>query len=418
VTPFAFCLLLALATTKAAVPLGLPSAQPAAVGLSAERLARIDESFQRLVDERQLAGALTLVSRRGRVAHLKTYGWRDVEAQRPMQADSIFRIASMTKAVTAVAVLQLLERGEFRLDDPISRFIPAFAQARVLAPDQSGADPATARTVALAREVTIRDLLRHTSGIDYGDRYKKAGLRDWQGSLSEFVDRLVSVPLACQPRTEFRYSYSTDVLGLLVEIVSGKPLDRYFDESIFAPLDMRDTGFVVPADKVRRLTNHYEWEDGALVCREMASASPFLQRAAALSGGGGWSYSYPGLVTTARDWWRFLEMLRNYGRFGERRILGRKTVELMCVDHLGSIPGAHEPGTGHGLGVGVITDSAKHGQLASTGTVYWAGGPHNTYYFVDFQEEMCGILLVQNGPWRHKDMMRRFLTLAHQAIDD
>jgi CubicO group peptidase (beta-lactamase class C family) len=324
----------------------------------------------------------------------------------------------MTKVVTAVAVLQLMEQGRFRLDDPASRVIPGFAQVKVLAPDQTGTDPSTPRTVALARAITIRDLLRHTSGIDYGSPQKTADLYDWQGSLSGFVDRLLTIPLRCQPGAEFRYSFSTDALGLLVEAVSDRPLDRYFQEDIFTPLDMRDTGFVVPAEKVARLTNHYEIENGQLVCRDKATESPFLKRAAGLSGGGGWHYSYPGLVTTARDWWRFLEMLRNYGRLGERRVLSRKTAELMCADHLGAIPGFFEPGAGYGLGVGVVTDGVRHGQLASTGTIYWAGGPHNTYFFVDFKEEMVGVLMIQTGPFGRNDMMRRFLTLAHQAIDD
>jgi CubicO group peptidase (beta-lactamase class C family) len=399
--------------------LDLPRTRPEAVGLSGERLARIDESFRALVAQKQIAGALTLVSRRGRVAHLETYGWQDVEAQRPMQADAIFRIASMTKAVTAVALLQLLERGQLRLDDPVSRFIPAFASARVLAPDQAGADLAAPRTVPLDRPITVRDLLRHTSGLLYGgETYTQAGLNSWRGSLADFVERLAAIPLAGQPGTRFRYSYSLDVAGRLVEVVSGQPLDRYFEEHIFSPLDMRDTGFVVPPDKVARFTSHYEMEQGRLVCRDAAATSPFLTRAEALSGGGGWDYSYPGLVTTARDWWRLLEMLRGQGRLGERRVLSRKSVELMTSDQLGAIPGAFEPGTGHGLAVGVVTDGAQHGQLASTGTIFWAGAPHNTYYFVDFKEELCGILLVQTGPFGHQGMMGRFLTLAHQAIDD
>ncbi len=208
------------------------------------------------------------------------------------------------------------------------------------------------------------------------------------------------------------------MLGHLVETVSGRPLDEYFQQFIFGPLDMRDTGFVVPAEKVARLTNHYAFEKGKLVCKEQAATSPFLEQAKALSGGGGWSYSYPGLVTTARDWWRFMEMLGRYGRLDGQRLLSRPTVELMCADHLGDLPGAFEPGTGHGLAVGVVTDAAQHGQLASTGTIYWAGAPHNTYYFVNFEQQMCGLVFLQNGPFGHLDLMQRFLILAHQTIDE
>jgi CubicO group peptidase (beta-lactamase class C family) len=409
--------LLCIATT-AALASEMPMATPAEVGLSAERLARIDRAFQAAVDEGRVAGALVLIGRRGKVAHLRTFGYADIESHRRMSDDAIFRIASMTKTVTAVAALQLLEEGRFGLDDPVSRYIPAFAKARVLAADQSGADPAAPRTVDMQRPMTIRDLFRHTSGIWGGERDAQVGLHEWNGSLAGFVEAVAGLPLGYQPGAEFRYGYSTDVLGYLVELISGMPLDRVFAERIFGPLGLRDSGFTVPKEKVQRLTSDYRYsEKEGLVCVDRAESSFFLRRAEGLSGGGGWSYSYPGLVTTARDWWRFVEMLRRYGQLDGQRILSRKTVELMCADQLGDIPSTLRPGIGYGLGVGVIRDAAANGHLASQGTIYWAGGPHNTYYFVDFREEMSGILLMQNGPYGH-DLMRRFLALAHQAIDD
>lgn len=415
---YVLLMLVSLSTNVHAAPLLPDAVLPETVGLSLERLARIDRTFQELVDQGQIAGASLLISRRGQVAYRRDLGFMDAENQKAMAPDAIFRIASMTKALTAVAVLQLFEQGHFMLDDPASKWIPVLKTVCVMDPNQSGADPNQPRTVPIERDITIRDLLRHTSGIYGGDRYTRAGLRDWTGSLEEFVDRLASVPLACQPGTRFYYSYSTDVLGYLVEVVSGKPLDQYIEEHITAPLGMADTGFVVPLDKVSRLTNHYRFVDGQLVCKEKAAASPFLKRAKALSGGGGWSYSYPGVVTTVYDWWRFMEMLRNHGQLDGVRILSPNTVKLMCSDHLGAIPGAFEPGTGHGLGVGIVTDSIRHGQLAGNGTIYWAGAPHNTYYFVDFQNEMCGIMFMQNEPWNHLDLMRRFMVISHQAIDD
>jgi CubicO group peptidase (beta-lactamase class C family) len=207
-------------------------------------------------------------------------------------------------------------------------------------------------------------------------------------------------------------------LGQLVEAVSGQALDEYFEQCIFEPLAMHDTGFVVPSEKVERLTNHYRYVQGRLLCEEQAKTSPFLQRSAALSAGGGWSYSYPGLVTTAHDWWRFMEMLRHHGQLDGAHVLSRPTVKLMCTDHLGDIPGAFEPGSGHGLGVGIVTDAAQHGQLAAAGTIYWAGGPHNTYYFVNFEGQMCGLMFMQTAPFGHLDLMRRFLVLSHQAIEE
>lgn len=283
---------------------------PESVGLSTERLTRIDETFGQLVDQGQIAGVSLLIARHGQVAYRRDLGFMDVENQIPMSPDAIFRIASMTKALTAVAVLQLFEQGRFMLDDPAANFIPALKTMRVMDPNQTGADPNHPRTMALERDITIRDLLRRTAGIYGGPRYTRAGLRHWTGSLEGFVERLADVPLDCQPGTRFQYSYSTDVLGYLVEVVSGQPLDEYFAEHILTPLDMRDTGFVVPPEKVSRLTNHYRFADDRLVCAEEAATSPFLKRAEALSGGGGWSYSYPGVVTTMRDWWRFMEMLR------------------------------------------------------------------------------------------------------------
>ena len=389
---------------------------PESLGLSTERLARIDETFRQLVDQGQIAGASLLIARRGQVAYRRDLGFMNVENQIPVSPDAIFRIASMTKALTAVAVLQLFEQGHFMLDDPAANFIPALKTMRVMDPNQTGTDPNHPRTVPLERDITIRDLLRHTAGIYGGPRYTQAGLRNWTGSLKGFVERLASVPLDCQPGTRFQYSYSTDVLGYLVEAVSGQPLDEYFVEHILTPLDMRDTGFVVPPEKVSLLTNHYRFTDGRLACKEEAVTSPFLQRAEGLSGGGGWSYSYPGVVTTVRDWWRFMEMLRNQGQLDGVRILSPNTIKLMCSDHLGTIPGAFEPGAGFGLGVGIVTNSVQHGQLVGDGTIYWAGGPHNTYYFVDFHEQMCGIFFMQTEPWNHLDLMRRFLVLSHQAI--
>ncbi|MGD2095677.1 MAG: serine hydrolase domain-containing protein, partial [Phycisphaerales bacterium] len=342
-----FLLVLSISTITLGGRLSFNTVSPETVGLSPERIGRVHQTFQKLVDEGKIAGVSVLISRQGKIAFYETLGHMDVENNKPMADDAIFRIASMTKALTAVTVLQLFEKGYFMLDDPAARFIPVLKTMRVMDPNQVGADPNKPRTVPLERDITIRDLLRHTSGIYGGNRYTRAGLRDWTGSLEGFVERLASVPLDCQPGTRFQYSYSTDVLGYLVEVVSGKPLDEYFAEHITAPLDMVDTGFVVPQEKVSRLTNHYRLTDDKLVCLEKAAASPFLKRAEALSGGGGWSYSYPGAVTTVRDWWRFTEMLRNYGQLDGVRILSPNTVKLMCSDHLGDIPGAFEPGTGH-----------------------------------------------------------------------
>jgi len=412
-----FLLVLAVSAVAFGGQLQFKIVSPEVVGLSPERVEHIHQTFQELVDEGKIAGVSVLISRDGKIAFWDTLGFMDIETKKPVSKDTIFRIASMAKAVTSVCVLKLYEQGHFLLDDPVSKYIPEFKQMKVTvaagAENQDGT-----KEVPAKRDITIRDLLRHTSGILYGGKsYREAGFNKWDKPLGDFVKKLAQLPLACEPGTKFNYSYSIDVLGYLVEIISGQPLDEYMKQQVFEPLGMVDTDFYVPEEKLARLPNHYRYKDGSLILDEPSKTSPFLKKPIALSGGGGWSTGYGGLVTTMQDWLRFLEMLRNYGRLEDTRILNRKTVELMTADHLKDISGAFEPGTGHGLGIGVVTDAAKHGQLASAGTIYWAGAPYNTYYFVDYKEQMCGILFMQNGPFGHLDLMRRFLVLAHQAID-
>lgn len=328
-----------LTLAAGALASNVATVKPEDVGLNPQRLDQLSHTLQTHVDRGQIAGVLALVGRRGHVAYCETFGYMDVEAARPMQADSIFRIASMTRAVTAVAVLQLMEQGRFMLDNPVSKHIPAFKDMTV------AVDPS--EIVPAERPITIRDLLRHTSGILYGGKAcRQAKLHQWGRSLSAFVETLCALPFGSQPGGQFKYSYSTDVLGYVVEVVSDRPLDDYFEQFIFKPLAVHDTGFAVPREKVERLTNHYHYTQGKLECRERAATSPFLKRAKALSEGSGSSYSYPGLVTTARDWWRFMEMLRNQGQLDGKRVLSHPAAQVMCADHLGDIPGASSPGPG------------------------------------------------------------------------
>jgi CubicO group peptidase (beta-lactamase class C family) len=411
----------------------LPRVAPGAAGLSAQRLERLDDMLNGHIQKGELAGTVVLIARHGKVAFFKSYGLMDIEAQKPMPLDGIFRIASMTKVATAVSVLILYEEGRFLLNDPVAKYLPEFRVMKVLAPGPGPKNGTTAgqgknpapQTEPAARPITIRDLLRHTSGLVYSDggtivdqEYIEAGFRTWGGTLAEFVEKIAQLPLVSQPGTQFHYSYSFDILGHLVEVISGQPLDEFMKQRIFQPLGMPDTDFYVPPGKLNRFANYYLYEKGKLRLEEPANRSDFRKKPRAFSGGGGWWSAYGGLVTTARDYSRLLQMLLNGGKLGNARILSRKSVELMTANHLAGIPQGRGPGEGYGLGVGIVTDTGKYGEISSSGTIYWAGAPYNTFFFVDIKEEMLGILLTQTAPWEHVKLMDRFGVVSVQAIDD
>ena len=368
----------------------------------------LTDFFQQAITQGKIAGVHAIVAKNGELVYSKTFGYADIEKQIPLESDAIYRIASMTKIVTTIAALQLWEKGLFQLDDPVSKYLPVFEKATVLKKGMENQFEPPYETEPLERQPTLEDLFRHTAGIWGGNRYTVAGLRNWEGSLQGFVERLVSVPLATQPGTKFQYSYALDVIGLLIEKWSGQPLDIYFKEHIFDPLGLKDTGFVISEDNLHRLPNHYTYQDGQLIFEEGGETSPFLKRSQALSGGGGWYYSYPGLLTSAKDWLTIMELIRNDGTYNGIQLLKPGTVKMMCEDHLRSIPGAFEPGAGYGLGIGVVIDGLVHGKGASTGTVYWAGGPHNTYFYIDFEKGLSAAMFMQTGPFGLDNIMNEF----------
>jgi len=400
---------------------------PEAVGLSSERLARIHTILQAHIDRGELAGAVTLIARRGKVAHFEAHGTADLETRRPMQRGDLFRIASMTKVVTTVAAMMLYEEGHFTLYDPVSTFIPAFRSMQVALPEEGNHAPTGAfTTVPAQNQITIRDLLRHTAGFTYAGGahvvdplYREGGLRNWDKSLPAFVERLAAIPLAFQPGEGWEYSLATDVLGYLIEVVSGQPLDHFFEERIFQPLQMTDTGFVVPASALDRLVNVYQYEAGALTLLESAGDTPLRHPPPAFSGGGGWASlgSDGGLVSTSVDYMRLLQMLLNGGTLDGKRLLSRKTVELMLTDQLNGLPTWLGPGVGFGLGFAVLQDVGAYGAPGSPGQVWWAGSD-NTYFWIDPAEEMIGLLMTQIRPFNHLNLMDRFQQLATQAIAD
>jgi CubicO group peptidase (beta-lactamase class C family) len=402
--------------------------RPEDLGLSADRLARIEPFFRRTyVDTGKLAGLVSLVARRGQVAHLAAFGRADVAAGTPMATDTIFRIYSMTKPIVSVALLTLYEEGLFQLDDPVSRFIPSWADLKVW----SDGTPDNWTVTFPEREMQIRDLLTHTSGLTYGFMnrhpldalYRRRGVeREGAATLQEMIDKLAGLPLRFSPGTQWSYSVATDVCGYLCEVISGMPLDRFLAERIFVPLGMADTGFHVPADKAHRLAANYAFTAAdPLALFDAPATSTYRQRPTFLSGGGG-------LVSTAGDYLRFAQMLANRGEFQGQRVLGRKTVEYLSTNHLpGNVDLASMgqrvfsevsyEGIGFGLGVSVTLDPAKAGVVGSPGDHGW-GGAASTVFWVDRSEELVVILLAQLMPSSTYPIRREMRALTYQALID
>ncbi len=409
---------------------------PERVGISAARLNRVDRLLRGCVEDGRLVGTVGVVSRRGQVVYLQAHGLRDREAHRPMTPDTVFRIYSMTKPVTAVAALMLFEDGHFLLDEPVAQYLPEFEGVQVcVGTRHDGLILERPR-----RPMTIQDLMRHTAGLSYGwyqdtpvdGLYREARISEPGITLAEAVSRLAGLPLVHHPGEGWRYSYATDVLGRLVEVVSGQSLADFFRDHIFKPLGMVDTGFHVPPTAQERLAALYSFTEdfnlwGGLVLPpefdgrprllESPERSPFLRPPSLLSGGGG-------LVSTPLDYLRFAQMLLNQGVLDGHRLLAPKTVELMTLNHVPTslfplaIGGEPLAGYGYGLGVGVLVDTAASAAPGSVGTHGW-GGAATTQYWVDPQEELIGLFMAQFMPsFYYSDLRRRFRVAVYQALMD
>ena len=400
--------------------------EPEEVGLSSTRLERINKLMQNYVHEKKLSGIVTLVARRDKVVHFERFGMMRIEENKQMQLNTIFRIHSMTKPITSVAVMMLYEEGHFQLYDPVSKFIPEFEGLKVV-------EDATEQGLELSdpeREMTIRDLLIHTSGLTYGDgdtpvdvMYREGGVLEYRPkksgefcimpgdgrTLKGMIQKLSKIPLLFHPGEQWHYGVSTDVLGHLVEVVSGMPLDRFFEERIFEPLGMVDTGFYVPEEKIRSFAASYSpGGSGGISIIDPPTTSPFSSPTSFFAGGGG-------LVSTASDYYRFAQMLLNGGHLNGTRLLGRKTVELMTVNHLWW--GEYTKGFGFGLGFWVIEDIGRSQEIGSEGSFGW-GGAANTWFLIDPREKLIAIFMTQLVPYGHYPVIKQFKTLAYQAIVD
>jgi CubicO group peptidase (beta-lactamase class C family) len=395
-------------------------ARPEDAGLSSERLERLTLALEEYVERDELAGSVTLIARRGKIAYLQAVGQRDRESGAPMRTDAIFRIASQSKAIVSVGALILAEEGKLLLADAVGKFLPEFLQTTVAVPAQGDQYD----VVGARRPITVRDLLTHTSGFSYGtgvggDRWAEAGLQGWYFAdrdepIRESVARMAALPAQAQPGERWIYGYNTDILGALIEVVSGQPLDEFLRARIFEPLQMSDTHFYLPRAKRDRLATVYASSDKGLERAPDAGGITGSQGAyvdgprKSFSGGAG-------LLSTATDYARFLQMLLNGGELDEQRILSRKTIELMTVDHLDTVP--FNPGQGFGLGVYVLEDVGARGTPGSAGEFGWGGAYHTTYW-VDPREELVVVHLTQLLPAGSVDDQAKVRALVYQAIAD
>ena len=404
---------------SAATDDALPSVDPESVGMSAERLARIDALTRRYVTEGKLAGVVTLVARHGKVVYFDAVGTADLETQTPMAHDTLFRIYSMSKPITAVAAMMLYEEGAFQLSDPITKFLPELADLDVLNHD-GGRSP--------ARPITMQQLLTHTAGLSYGfnpddpldQLYSEVNPLEAK-DLDEFIGRLADLPLKFQPGSQWHYSVAVDVTGAVVERISGQSFDAFLRERLFNPLGMTDTFFAVPEAKRDRFGTNHGWNRETTSLEVLPVPTyPNYTDTTFFSGGAG-------LVSTARDYAVFLEMLRAGGRLGDVRILSPKTIELMTMNHLPALVSAsgsgEQPalggtggrtGSGFGLGFAVVTDVPASRVIGSLGEYSW-GGAAGTVFWVDPVEDLTVVSMIQlmGSPWPLRSELK---VLTYQAL--
>ena len=397
----------------------LKPGKPESVSMSSERLIRIDRMIQEAVDNNRIAGATAFIARDGKIVFDKAFGVSDLQAKTPMRTDNIFRIASQTKAIVSIAAMTLFEEGKFLLDDPVSKYIPEFGNPQILATYNE--KDTTYTTVPAVRQITVRHLLTHTSGIEYagiGSQvmraiYAKAGIAPGFGSNTDFIGSemrdLGSLPLVHQPGERFTYGLNVDVVGYLIEIWSGMPLDRFLRERIFEPLGMNDTYFYLPAEKHDRLVKVSGQDaDGHAVYRENTYFDyPLFADGTYFSGGAG-------LSSTTKDYAIFLQMLLNNGEYNGKRILARRTVELITTNQIGAL---NRNKNKFGLGFEIVTEEGQKVLGLSEGSFLW-GGYFATDYWADPKEKIVGLIFIQQSPMSHNDIHLKFMAMVYQALDD
>lgn len=394
---------------------------PESVGLSSERLDRLSNTMQKYVDEEKLSGSVVLVARKGQIAYFEAFGQSDIETQTLMDKQTIFRIASQTKAIVSAGVMLLQEEGQLLINDPVGKYLPAFKETTVAEPKEEGGY----NIVKAKRAITIRDLLTHTAGIGYGygpaaDRWAEAGIQGWyfadrEEAIQATVNRIATLPFDAHPGESFVYGYNTDILGALIEVVSGTPLDDFLQKRILDPLDMQDTHFYLPKEKAKRLATVYSLSNGKFF---KANAANPMQNQGAYVDGPRKSFSGgAGYLSTAEDYATFLQMMLNKGTLNGKRLLSRKTVELMTTNHLSEGMYTWQAGTGFGLGFSVLDNLGTRGTLGTEGEFAWGGAYHSSYW-VDPDEELVVVYFTQLIPASGVDDHSKLRALVYQAIVD
>jgi CubicO group peptidase (beta-lactamase class C family) len=399
----------------------LPGAKPEDVGLSSDRLSRIDAVFNGYVKDNKMAGSVILIARKGKVAYHKSFGYRDIAAKSAMTNDVIFRIASQTKAIVSAGIMILQEEGKLLIQDPLSKYIPEFKETTVAEPKQDG----NYTTVKASRPITVRDLLAHTAGIGYGsglaaNAWQQAGIQGWYFAdrdepIAETVKRMAALPMESQPGTKWVYGYSTDILGVVIERASGMPLDEFLKTKIFDPLGMKDTKFYLPKTEAGRLATVYSPVEGEVL--KPAPQEGTMNSQGAYVEGPGKSFSGgAGLLSTADNYYRFLQMTANGGILNGKRILSPNTVALMTVNHLADDV-SFRAGEGFGLGFEVVLDPGKRGIPGNFGEYGW-GGAYGSTYWVDPQDELVVVYFTQVRPGSIVRDQLQLRALVYQAIID
>lgn len=406
---FVFIVLFLVSVTSEAKP--LPTGTPESVGLSKSKLDTLPALMDAHVQSGQVPSIATAVAKDGKLVHLSLHGYQDLEQKLPLKRDTIFRIYSMTKPVTAVAAMMLYEQGYFQLSDPVSKFIPAFKNTKVFV--SGTAD--NPKLAPMAREITLLDLFKHTACMTYpftkkpvDELYRRAQLFDGKRTSAQFVDVVAKLPLACQPGSRHAYGVATDVLGHIVEIIAKESLDRFMQRRIFKPLQMNDTGFFVPKAKHNRLIRLYYRDDsGSLkpVAKELREA--FLSKPKMASGGGG-------LVSTIDDYLKFTQMLLNQGTYNGKRLLSPTTVRLMLTEH--TTPAQRlSPGYGMGLGFGLNVNPVQRGNIGAPGEAGWSGIA-NTFFWIVPDKNLAYLAWSQFFPWGSSNFRKQVKTAVNKAI--
>jgi CubicO group peptidase (beta-lactamase class C family) len=370
--------------------------------VTAQDFSAVDSFFSGKVTEKQLAGAVTLVAREGKIIHFRPYGYRDIEQSLPMDKNAIIPIASITKVFTSIGILILQEEGKLTVDDPVEKYLPQFRHLKVYVNSDSP------ETENLTTKPTIRHLLTHTSGFLYGGKsYDEAGFREWNRPLSEFIDGITAIPLAFQPGINWKYSYSYDVLGHLIEALSGVPLDRFLKERIFRPLGMHDTDFYVPEEKAEQQSDLYLYENDSLKKIDSRHHSIYRHLPVALSGGGGWYDAYGGAVSTVSDFYMLADWLLNRNKNLHTDILSYNSLKIMLSNQIGELAASGQ--SKYGLGTGIVVEDN-----GETKEIFWAGSPYNTYFWINYEKKEIGIMFTNTAPFGHLDMMNKFKEIVSQ----